>query len=166
MEMSEKEKDKAMSTVIHKESGVGSQFDFFLLACRVVASMMANLPEDDRADMAEVLQEMGQSVEEMEQGEQTIVEIFSPKVGSVIPMVEPGQRPDAVAKWSQHVGGRVRQFRKTNDLTQSELAEKAGLPQSHISRIESGEISPSRITIEKIAKAIGRPISDFDPTED
>jgi transcriptional regulator with XRE-family HTH domain len=36
-----------------------------------------------------------------------------------------------------------------------ELAEKAGLPQAQISRIERGVVSPTSATLGKIAEALG-----------
>jgi hypothetical protein len=44
--------------------------------------------------------------------------------------------------------------------------EKSGLPQSHISRLERARHRPSRATVEKIARALGRLVSDFDPSAD
>jgi DNA-binding XRE family transcriptional regulator len=62
------------------------------------------------------------------------------------------------------VSKRIKELRMRAGLTQIELAEKAGLPQSHISRLESGKHSPSRVTLEKIAAALDVPVSEFDPS--
>lgn len=43
--------------------------------------------------------------------------------------------------------------RKKHNLTQRQLAEKAGVPQSTIGRIESGKTEPSINMLEKIASA-------------
>jgi transcriptional regulator with XRE-family HTH domain len=48
--------------------------------------------------------------------------------------------------------------------TQEQLAAESGLPQSHISRLEAGKHSPSRATLEKIAKALGVDVAVFDPS--
>jgi transcriptional regulator with XRE-family HTH domain len=45
--------------------------------------------------------------------------------------------------------------RLLKDLTQAELAEKAGIPQSHLSNIESGKMFPSKLTMKKIESALG-----------
>ena len=44
------------------------------------------------------------------------------------------------------------------DLTQKELAEKSGVRQSNISRIEKGQAVPSLVTLDKIAKALGKEV--------
>ena len=41
-------------------------------------------------------------------------------------------------------------------LTQAELAQKAALPQSNISRLESGTINPTVQTLEKVAAGLGK----------
>ncbi|OHB75234.1 MAG: hypothetical protein A2W31_11590 [Planctomycetes bacterium RBG_16_64_10] len=61
------------------------------------------------------------------------------------------------------VSAKIRDCRKAAGLTQQQLEEKTGLPQSHISRLENGEHSPSHATLEKIAKALNMPVTMFDP---
>ncbi|MCC6423844.1 MAG: helix-turn-helix transcriptional regulator [Phycisphaerales bacterium] len=73
-------------------------------------------------------------------------------------------RPAKLQRWVEYVAQKVRQLRKQAKLTQVELAKKSGLPQSHISRIEAAKLSPSQATLEKIAKAMGRLLSDLDPS--
>lgn len=41
-------------------------------------------------------------------------------------------------------------------LTQQQLAEKAGLGQASLSRIETGKVSPDIATLQKIAHAVGK----------
>ena len=48
--------------------------------------------------------------------------------------------------------------RMEQDLTQKELAEKSGVRQSNISRIEKGQAVPSLVTLDKIAKALGKEV--------
>lgn len=76
----------------------------------------------------------------------------------------PAERPEKLQKWVVFVGDKVQQLPKSANLTQIELAEKSGLPQSHISRIESAKLSPSRATLEKIAGALGVQLSAIDPS--
>jgi DNA-binding XRE family transcriptional regulator len=71
----------------------------------------------------------------------------------------------SLQRWIDYVSKRIKELRVVAGLTQTELAERAGLPQSHISRLESGKHSPSRVTLEKIAGALGRPLKDLDPSE-
>ncbi|MGI6653507.1 MAG: helix-turn-helix domain-containing protein [Christensenellales bacterium] len=46
--------------------------------------------------------------------------------------------------------------RLESGLTQAELAEKAALPQSNISRLESGTFNPTVQTLEKVAAGLGK----------
>ncbi len=45
--------------------------------------------------------------------------------------------------------------RQESGLTQKELAEKSGIPQSNISRIESGSANPSWKTLNRLAYGMG-----------
>lgn len=46
--------------------------------------------------------------------------------------------------------------RSENNLTQAELAERCGIRQSNISRIENGTCLPSLRTLAAIAKGLGK----------
>ncbi len=46
--------------------------------------------------------------------------------------------------------------RHEQHLTQSELAARAGIRQSNISRIEKGQVIPSIATLSKIAHGLGK----------
>ena len=50
----------------------------------------------------------------------------------------------------------VLRARNEEQLTQSELAERTGLRQSNISRIEKGQSMPSIATLAKIAQGLGK----------
>jgi transcriptional regulator with XRE-family HTH domain len=52
------------------------------------------------------------------------------------------------------VGERIRYFRKNRGLTQEQLGEKVGLPQSYVGAIERGEKNLSLETLERIIKAL------------
>lgn len=68
-----------------------------------------------------------------------------------------------LASHRKHVASRVVHFRtKVMGWTQHQLAEKCGLPQSHISRIENCTLAPTRLTISKLANAFGVRMSDID----
>lgn len=153
-------------TRVKKESGGACETEFFIGVCKVMAALLAHLSEEDQADTLEVLNEMIQShtKEEIVAAEETIREILKPKTGQIVVMSSLRSRDDKVEKWSAFAGQKVRDFRKEAGLTQQELAERASLPQSHVSRIENDEVSPNRMTIEKIAKALGKSVRDFDPS--
>src|SRR5436309_15783815 len=49
----------------------------------------------------------------------------------------------------------LREARRRAGLTQRELAERAGLPQSTIGRIEAGSIDPRASTLRRLLRACG-----------
>ncbi len=49
----------------------------------------------------------------------------------------------------------VREARKRSGLTQAALAELAGVPQSTVSRVESGSRVPSTDLVERLVRAAG-----------
>lgn len=53
------------------------------------------------------------------------------------------------------IARQVIELREKHHLTQVELAEKTGIPQAQISRIERGVISPTSATLARIAEALG-----------
>lgn len=54
------------------------------------------------------------------------------------------------------LGKRLKEFRAKRELTQEDLARKAEIPFSTLSKIEAGSIkSPSVFLVKKIAKALG-----------
>lgn len=69
-------------------------------------------------------------------------------------------------KWAEHVGKTIKELRGKLKMTQVELAEKAGIPQSHVSRLESAAYSPTHMTLQKIAKALGTTVQKLDPCVD
>lgn len=54
----------------------------------------------------------------------------------------------------RNLGQRVKHLREQNNLTQKELAEKAGITRNYISSIETGRYSPSIETLQKIADVL------------
>ena len=58
-------------------------------------------------------------------------------------------------------GDRVRELRKKKELSQEELADKAGLHRTYIGMIERGEKNITLVNIEKIANALELSVSDL-----
>lgn len=50
---------------------------------------------------------------------------------------------------------KIYEFRLKNDLTQKQLAEKLGIKQSMVSKLESGQYNPSIEQLWKISKKLG-----------
>jgi len=61
--------------------------------------------------------------------------------------------------FSGHLGRRVRFYRLQAELTQSELARRAGLNQGFLSEIERGRRRPSTSTARAIASALDLPVA-------
>lgn len=57
-----------------------------------------------------------------------------------------------------NLGLRVKEVRERNNLTQSQLAEKAGISRNYISSIENGRYSPSVEVSRKIAEVLQIPL--------
>lgn len=139
------------------------------MALGIVADRVQRLPQSDKDDLFELVKVLAHAdPEELESCVLTMREILeqSPKrVRQMESPSEPKQLAHGLKSWISFVSRRITDERQAAGLTQAQLAEKSGLPQSHISRLESGKHSPSRATIEKIAIALGRPPSAFDPSD-
>ena len=59
------------------------------------------------------------------------------------------------------VGSKIRQLRKERDLTQAELAQRIGVQQSDLCRMENGEYKVSLDTLFKILGVFGIDIGEF-----
>lgn len=55
----------------------------------------------------------------------------------------------------------VKTLRGSSGLSQTRLAELAGLSQTWISRLESGDVNPTLETLERLAQAFGRAPADL-----
>jgi transcriptional regulator with XRE-family HTH domain len=58
------------------------------------------------------------------------------------------------------IGGRLKELRERNLLTQAELGAAAGVSRDQVSRIERDEVDPRFSTIRKLARAL-----NVDPSE-
>lgn len=59
------------------------------------------------------------------------------------------------------VGQAIAEARNEKGMSQRELASKTGVMQAEISKIEQGKGNPTLLTLQKIAKSLGRSISSF-----
>ena len=80
-----------------------------------------------------------------------------------------GRGPEAFARYERTrtsimVGSAVRAARRRAGVSQTELAERAGTSQPSIARLEKGLVSPTVITLDRIARALGTDlVIDFEP---
>ena len=138
------------------------------MALSIVIERIQRLPQSDQDDLFDLVRILPNAdPEEVENCLLTIREILEQNPSRVHGMDAPSdakQFPSGLKKWISFVSRRIASERRAAGLTQAQLAQKAGLPQSHVSRLESGKHSPSRATIEKIARALRKPVSAFDPS--
>lgn len=68
------------------------------------------------------------------------------------------------ARQAFELGVKVRALREEHGLSQRELAERIGSTQPAVARLEAGGVSPSLVTLERIAAAMGSAlVVDFVP---
>lgn len=60
------------------------------------------------------------------------------------------------------IGLRIMTLRKMQDLSQDELARRAGIQRTHLSRIEAGKYAVTLETIQAIAEALGMTVDIVD----
>ncbi|UOF90834.1 helix-turn-helix domain-containing protein [Fodinisporobacter ferrooxydans] len=58
-------------------------------------------------------------------------------------------------------GKNIKRIRESRNMTQTELAERVGVTQEHISRLENEDRNPSFPLLEKIADSLKVPITDL-----
>jgi transcriptional regulator with XRE-family HTH domain len=64
-------------------------------------------------------------------------------------------------KTVENIGQRVRQLRESRGMTQVQLQTRSRVSRSYLSRIESGQMTPSLGTLEKISEALGVGLNRF-----
>ena len=60
-------------------------------------------------------------------------------------------------------GARLREVRQSRSVTQADLAEKAQVALSHLSKLEKGEAAPGLELLDRLAKALETTITDLLP---
>ena len=59
------------------------------------------------------------------------------------------------------LGGRLKELRVKNSITQSQLAEYLGVDQSYISKFESGQRQLSVLSLERLSHLFGLPVESL-----
>ena len=97
--------------------------------------------------------------------------MLPPKVEFLVPPpvpqeALPGDDRQLFEKWPnretvENIGQRIRQLRESRGMTQSQLQARSRVSRSYLSRIESGQMTPSLGTLEKISEALGVGLNRF-----
>jgi ribosome-binding protein aMBF1 (putative translation factor) len=148
-----------------KEVGVGEAA--LTMAIGIVIERVSQLLAEDKCDLYKLVKGLtdAKTPEDVEAIRVAMLEILDqePVRARRLDATDLERHPEKLQRWADFVSQRIRDSRKAKGLTQEQLAEQSGLPQSHISRLERGEHSPSRSTLEKIAKGLNVPLSNLDP---
>ncbi|MFW6125409.1 MAG: helix-turn-helix domain-containing protein [Pirellulales bacterium] len=135
------------------------------MAVGVISERISRLPERDRDDLYESVKAMltARCEEERSAAVEAVVEILDQQTGG-IEAHQPQPPSDKLSQWMRCVGRKIKSLRARAGLTQQQLAERAGLPQSHISKLENARHSPSALTMQKIAAALKVDLAELDPS--
>jgi DNA-binding XRE family transcriptional regulator len=139
--------------------------DSVTLALAVLMDRIRTLPQEDKDDLFELSKVVltSDSQEEIDRARAGMQEILEQQSAALVPVRAAEGPGNELTNWISFVSNKIRDTRKAANMTQEQLAQKSNLPQSHISRLEKGEHSPTFATLEKLARALGVPVSDFDP---
>lgn len=156
----------AATELMHSVRSMNPEDRAVVMAVAVLMERLEKLGAEDKADLLVLVKELAAATTAEDRCEiaDTMLEIFEcrPSAIEALDLGDSDRRPPALQKWSEYVAKKVRDAREGAGMTQEKLSERTGLPQSHISRIENAKLSPSRLTLEKIAEALGKPLADFD----
>jgi len=136
-------------------------------AIAILLDRIVGLDQEVKDDLMAVLMEIpkGASSGEVAEAEETIRELLYPDLAGDLIVGKAGnpQSTEKLAKWKQGIGERIKGLRTAKNMRQEDLAKAASLPQSHISRLETGQHSPSHKTVLALALALGVDVREIDP---
>jgi ribosome-binding protein aMBF1 (putative translation factor) len=136
------------------------------MAIAVLMERIRALPKEDKDDLFELSKVLfaAETQEEEESAANAMREILEQGPINIQPLDTKDETGQGLKKWLDYVSCHIKHARESAGLTQTELSAQTGLPQSHISRLENGQHSPSFATLEKIAKALHIPVAELDPS--
>jgi DNA-binding XRE family transcriptional regulator len=142
-----------------------------MLALSILVDRISRLPHEHRGHLLRLLkslQDHGDDLAERKRIHYAMEEIMMAAPVAVRSVDELERKPvsGGRGKLAAFIGSKIKQLREQRGMTQDQLAEKAGLRQSHVCRLEQGDHTPTRHTLEKVAKALGVQARVFDPMED
>jgi DNA-binding transcriptional regulator YiaG len=132
------------------------------------AIALLNLSPDQVAYIRELRDLFQKSLDDTERNEirDALLEIICPEGVGAEGNFGAGVSKETKARIDEYhgnVGKKIRRRREALELTQAKLARMAGIPQSHVSRLEAGKHTPTHITIKKLAKALKTQPKMLDP---
>lgn len=138
-----------------------------LIAAAYLMNRMQRLSKESLHDLASLAPELAEcdSKEKFIEIMDAIREIIFPELLGNIQEGEPVGSDETLQKHTEWISGKIKDLRKSAGMTQHDLADKSGLPQSHISRIENAQHSPSSKTLERLANALGVDKIELDPSK-
>lgn len=137
------------------------------MALAILVERIRTLPKEDKDDLYDLMKEIpnAETPDELQEVAVGMLEILDQEPVYLTRLNCDEKNGNGLQNWIDFVSTKIRQLREAAGMTQMELAQKSGLPQSHISRLEGRKHSPSRMTLEKIAKALCVDLSELDPSE-
>ena len=137
----------------------------FALAVAVIRDRIETFSEDDKQDLYKLIPSLFSGNEEEKCAAQvTVNEILDQECFSIQKLEIPDAPTDELSAWIVYVSRRLKELRDQAGMTQEQMSKKSGIPQSHISRLERGEHSPTSKTIEKLAHALNVKAWQIDPS--
>lgn len=137
----------------------------FALAIAVLRERICRLSKADQDDLYQLIPDILCGDDEARQSAQRAVnEILDGAQATIRSMRMDQEIPSELSGWTNYVAWKLKEARTEAGLTQQQLSEKSGIPQSHISRLEAGQHSANAKTIEKLAAALKKSASYFDPS--
>jgi ribosome-binding protein aMBF1 (putative translation factor) len=105
-------------------------------------------------------------MEEANEISDVLAEVLFSGPGTKASRIENEPSEDSGESLQQHrnyIGNKIKKYRRKLRMSQEKLAQKAGIPQSHVSRLENGQHEPTYLTIEKLSQALNVRPSDLHP---
>ena len=86
---------------------------------------------------------------------------FDQRIHLFIPTMTEEQK-EKKTQFNLRIGRRIAALRKLAGMSQEQLAERAGLQRTHVSRIEAGKYDVTAYTVQLIAEALGMTVDIID----
>ena len=132
------------------------------------SAALQRLSAEERAAFRTLVEIFEEAVDPDEKAEAIagITELLDLTPITFVPFESSASGPSKPTPFAEFVGKKIREHRERAGLDQTALAERCGLTQSHISRLESGKHCPNAKTRERLGKALGVDPREFEAGAD